>query len=258
MSWDELIMSVAYWMKNENVALNFNASYHEDVMLKLVELMDAGGNLSDVDNYEEIFFDEQSRVYKTSFKESKPLESGLRSLAPTTTLRFVDGVVIMAVTCDGVKMPGISAITIPNGIYYPSKNMANNPARIFFLVVYPNDGSCGDIKLAAELEEMLNDADFKAALINSNSAEDFIKLISDKEGGNFSPQRDIKIISPLNGTLIPLNEVDDPVFGGGAMGRGAAVKNPDGKVYAPFDGEITVFFPTHHAIGLKSNDGIEL
>ena len=258
MSWDELIMSIAYWMKNENVALNFNASYHEDVMLKLVELMDAGGNLSDVDNYEEIFFDEQSRVYKTSFKESKPLESGLRSLAPTTTLRFVDGVVIMAVTCDGVKMPGISAITIPNGIYYPSKNMANNPARIFFLVVYPNDGSCGDIKLAAELEEMLNDADFKAALINSNSAEDFIKLISDKEGGNFSPQRDIKIISPLNGTLIPLNEVDDPVFGGGAMGRGAAVKNPDGKVYAPFDGEITVFFPTHHAIGLKSNDGIEL
>ena len=70
--------------------------------------------------------------------------------------------------------------------------------------------------------------------------------------------KNIRISSPLNGTLIPLNEVDDPVFGGGAMGRGAAVKNPEGKVYAPFDGEITVFFPTHHAIGLKSNDGIEL
>ena len=70
--------------------------------------------------------------------------------------------------------------------------------------------------------------------------------------------KNIRISSPLNGTLIPLNEVDDPVFGGGAMGRGAAVKNPEGKVYSPFDGEITVFFPTHHAIGLKSNDGIEL
>ena len=70
--------------------------------------------------------------------------------------------------------------------------------------------------------------------------------------------QNIKISSPLNGTLIPLNEIDDPVFASGAMGRGIAVKNPEGKVYSPFDGEITVFFPTKHAIGLKSNDGIEL
>ena len=70
--------------------------------------------------------------------------------------------------------------------------------------------------------------------------------------------KNIRISSPINGTLIPLNEIDDPVFGGGAMGRGAAIKNPEGKVYSPFDGEITVFFPTRHAIGLKSNDGIEL
>jgi len=70
--------------------------------------------------------------------------------------------------------------------------------------------------------------------------------------------RDIKILSPLNGELIPLNQVDDPVFGSGAMGRGAAIKNPAGKVYSPFDGEITVFFPTNNAIGLKSDDGIEL
>ncbi len=70
--------------------------------------------------------------------------------------------------------------------------------------------------------------------------------------------KDIRISSPINGTLIPLNEVNDPVFAGGAMGRGAAVKNPEGKVYSPFDGEITVFFPTGHAIGLKSDDGIEL
>ena len=70
--------------------------------------------------------------------------------------------------------------------------------------------------------------------------------------------KNITISSPLDGQLIPLNEVNDPVFAGGAMGRGAAVKNPKGKVYAPFDGEISVFFDTHHAIGLHSNDGIDL
>ena len=70
--------------------------------------------------------------------------------------------------------------------------------------------------------------------------------------------KDITISSPLDGELIPLNEVNDPVFAGGAMGRGAAVKNPKGKVHAPFDGEISVFFDTHHAIGLHSDDGIDL
>ncbi len=70
--------------------------------------------------------------------------------------------------------------------------------------------------------------------------------------------KDIRIISPLSGTLVPLNSINDPVFASGAMGRGVAVKDPKGQVLAPFDGEITVFFPTGHAIGLKSDDGIEL
>jgi len=70
--------------------------------------------------------------------------------------------------------------------------------------------------------------------------------------------KDIRISSPLNGTLVPLNSINDPVFASGAMGRGVAVKNPKGQVFSPFDGEITVFFPTGHAIGLKSDDGIEL
>ena len=70
--------------------------------------------------------------------------------------------------------------------------------------------------------------------------------------------KDIRLDSPLEGELIPLSDVQDPVFGSGAMGRGAAVKNPKGKVYAPFDGEITVFFDTKHAIGMKSKDGVEI
>ena len=70
--------------------------------------------------------------------------------------------------------------------------------------------------------------------------------------------KDIRLDSPLQGELIALQEVNDPVFSGGIMGRGGAVKNPAGRVTAPFDGEITSVFDTKHAIGLLSNDGIEL
>ena len=64
--------------------------------------------------------------------------------------------------------------------------------------------------------------------------------------------------SPLEGELIALKEVNDPAFASEAMGRGAAVKNPQGKVRAPFDGEVTVLFPTKHAIGLHSSAGVDL
>ena len=64
--------------------------------------------------------------------------------------------------------------------------------------------------------------------------------------------------SPLEGELIALKEVNDPAFASEAMGRGAAVKNPQGKVRAPFDGEVTVLFPTKHAIGLHSTAGVDL
>ena len=70
--------------------------------------------------------------------------------------------------------------------------------------------------------------------------------------------RNIRLTSPVAGELIPLSAVKDMVFSTGAMGRGAAVRNSQGKVVAPFDGEITVFFETKHAIGLKSADGIEV
>ena len=68
---------------------------------------------------------------------------------------------------------------------------------------------------------------------------------------------DLFIDSPLNGTLIPLKEVSDKIFSSGAAGRGVAVKNPDGKIFAPFTGMIK-FFASPGVIGLKSFGGAEL
>ena len=70
--------------------------------------------------------------------------------------------------------------------------------------------------------------------------------------------QDIRIDSPLSGQLIPLSEVNDPAFASGAMGRGAAVKEPAGKVFAPVDGEVTVLFDTLHAIGIHAADGADI
>lgn len=66
------------------------------------------------------------------------------------------------------------------------------------------------------------------------------------------------VCSPVAGTPIPLSEVLDPVFGGGMMGKGCGVRPSEGVAYAPVTGEVTAAFPTGHAFGIKSDDGIEV
>ena len=68
---------------------------------------------------------------------------------------------------------------------------------------------------------------------------------------------DLIIDSPLNGKLIELGEVSDKIFSSGAAGRGVAVKNPAGKIFAPFSGTIK-FLASPGVIGLKSFGGVEL
>lgn len=66
------------------------------------------------------------------------------------------------------------------------------------------------------------------------------------------------IAAPLAGTVMPLSRVDDPVFSSGAMGGGVAIQPTDSTVYAPFDGKVVTVLPSRHAIGLRSDDGVEL
>ena len=63
---------------------------------------------------------------------------------------------------------------------------------------------------------------------------------------------------PMSGEVLPLEKASDATFASKMMGDGFVIKPTDGKVYAPFDGQITMFFPTKHALGLKSDVGIEL
>lgn len=68
----------------------------------------------------------------------------------------------------------------------------------------------------------------------------------------------IKVPSPIEGIVVSLNEVDDATFSTGVLGKGIAVIPTKGEVISPFDGTVDVFFETHHALGLKSNDGLEM
>lgn len=82
-----------------------------------------------------------------------------------------------------------------------------------------------------------------------NTADNTAKSVARKEN---------VVYSPVKGNVIPLSEVKDEAFSSGILGKGAAIIPEEGVVYAPADGEISAFFPTGHAIGIKTTDGLEL
>ncbi len=69
---------------------------------------------------------------------------------------------------------------------------------------------------------------------------------------------DNTIYAPCKGEVVELKDVKDEVFSSGAMGKGVAIEPSEGKIYAPCDGKISVFFPTGHAIGIVADNGAEV
>lgn len=70
--------------------------------------------------------------------------------------------------------------------------------------------------------------------------------------------RQVLFSSPVQGRMIPLEEVPDPVFSGGIVGQGVAFIPEKGEVVSPVSGTIMIIYPTKHALGIKTAEGLEV
>lgn len=75
-----------------------------------------------------------------------------------------------------------------------------------------------------------------------------------KKGDN----KNVELFNPVDGEVIPIEEVSDPVFSQKMMGDGFGVKPDNGQVYSPVAGKVVSVFPTKHAVGLELDNGIEV
>jgi len=73
-----------------------------------------------------------------------------------------------------------------------------------------------------------------------------------------TPVASTKIVSPLEGQVKELSQATDPVFASGVMGQGLVIEASQGELTSPVNGTVTVLFPTKHAIGIVSDEGVEL
>lgn len=66
------------------------------------------------------------------------------------------------------------------------------------------------------------------------------------------------VASPLKGQVKPLSDATDPVFSSGVMGQGVVIQPSEGELVSPVNGTVTVLFPTKHAVGIVSEEGVEM
>ena len=67
-----------------------------------------------------------------------------------------------------------------------------------------------------------------------------------------------QLVSPLAGQVKPLSQATDPVFSSGVMGQGVVIEPSQGELVSPVNGTVTVLFPTKHAVGIVSEEGVEM
>jgi PTS system beta-glucosides-specific IIC component len=84
-----------------------------------------------------------------------------------------------------------------------------------------------------------------------------VRLLEQQEGAA-APVAVGGIVAPMTGEVIALDKVDDPVFSGGILGPGVAIRPTDGEVRAPISGTVSSLLPSRHALGILGDDGLEV
>ncbi|MDO1605658.1 PTS glucose transporter subunit IIA [Lactobacillus sp. YT155] len=74
----------------------------------------------------------------------------------------------------------------------------------------------------------------------------------------FKKKNDVNLFSPVNGSLVELKDINDPVFSQKMMGDGFGVKPNSNEIYAPIKGKIINIFKTKHAISIIDENGLEI
>lgn len=150
-------MKITELLDINSIDLNPQISNKEEAIDHLVNLLDQSGKLND------------KEIYK---------ESVLNREAQSTT-GIGDGVAIPHGQSEGVETAGLSAMVVKEGLDF--KSLDGQPTYLFFMIGAPKDSGGAHLQALAQLSTLLMEEDFRNALINASSKEEFLQLIDAKE-----------------------------------------------------------------------------
>lgn len=156
-------MKITDLLKEQSILLQAAPATKKDAILLLGDLMEAGGHLSNKEQY----------VNDVLAREA------------TGTTGLSDGIATPHAKSAGVKTAGLAAMVVPNGMDFES--LDGQPANLFFMIAAPDGGADTHIELLSRLATIVMDADFRAALLKAQTVEGFLALIDVKDANQFAP-----------------------------------------------------------------------
>ena len=154
-------MRITELLKVNGIALNVKVNTKGEAINLLVDLMDKTGNISNKEEFKKVVLAREE----------------------LSTTGIGDGIAIPHGKTKVVKNAGLSAMVVKNGVDYDS--LDGQPAKLFFMIAAPEAADNLHLEVLARLSTILMDESFKERLINSESTEEFLKLIDEKEAAKF-------------------------------------------------------------------------
>lgn len=150
-------MKITELLDINSIDLNPQISNKEEAIDHLVNLLDQSGKLNDKEIYKESVLNRESQ----------------------STTGIGDGVAIPHGQSEGVKTAGLSAMVVKEGLDF--KSLDGQHTYLFFMIGAPKDSGGAHLQALAQLSTLLMEEDFRNALINASSKEEFLQLIDAKE-----------------------------------------------------------------------------
>ena len=153
-------MKIIYLLKKDAIELNTSVASKSDAIDKLVALHEKAGNLLDVNAYKDAIL--------------------AREAQGSTAIG--EGIAVPHAKSESVKTPGLSAITVPNGVDYEAPDGKNSD--ILFMIAAPLDGDL-HLEILSRLMVMLMEPDFCASLRGAKTTDEFLSIIDKKEAEKY-------------------------------------------------------------------------
>ena len=158
-------MKITDLLKENAINLNVKAVSKDDVINQLITLHENAGNLANVEEY------------KAAILEREAIGS----------TAIGDGIAVPHAKSESVKTPGLSAITVENGVDYGAPD--GKPSDIIFMIAAPLDGDL-HLEILSRLMVMLMDPEFCDKLRNAKSTKEFLNIIDKQEAVKYPDEQE--------------------------------------------------------------------
>lgn len=176
-------------------------------------------------------------LFGVNVKYVYPLVAGMSASALSGLLSAVFGV-----QANSIGIGGLPAILSIKPQYW----------AIFAIIMI------ADIVVAMVLTFLFHKTGFLTKTEEDGHAQEALKEASEGLVQPMALAESAEVVSPLAGQVKPLSQATDPVFSSGVMGQGVVIEPSQGELVSPVNGTVTVLFPTKHAVGIVSEEGVEM